>query len=119
MYLLLLSLHSIVRWVAVIAGVVALVQALRGWLGSRQWARLDDRLGLVFTSALDVQLLLGLLLYVVSPLIRAVFADFGGALGMTAPRFFALEHALLMVVAVMLAHIGCVRARPLIRFQIG
>lgn len=111
MYLLLLSLHSIVRWVVLIAGVVAFILALRGWLGKRQWTRLDDRLGLVFTSALDTQLLLGLLLYVVSPLIRAIFADFGAAMGVTGQRFFALEHALLMVIAVVVAHVGRARIR--------
>ncbi len=111
MYLFLLSLHSIVRWVVVIAGVIAVVQALRGLLGRRQWTRLDDRLGLAFTSALDTQLLLGVLLYVVSPLIQAVFADFGAAMGVTAQRFFAMEHALLMIVAVVLAHVGRARIR--------
>jgi hypothetical protein len=102
----LLVLHSILRWVVLIAGVLTVGQALRGWLGKREWGQLDDRLGLIFTISLDIQLLVGLILYVVSPLIQAAFADFGEAMSATALRFFTIEHTLLMIVAIVVAHVG-------------
>lgn len=107
----LLSLHSIVRWAIVIIGVIAVVRAFIGWFGGRQWQQLDDRLGLGFTTAMDINLLLGLLLYFLSPLTRSALQDFGAAMGNSALRFFAVEHALLMVIAVVLAHIGRARSK--------
>ena len=69
MYSLVLTLHSVVRWAIVIVGVVAVVRAWMGWRGNKPWAQLDDRLGLGFTSVMDLNLLLGLLLYfVLSPI---------------------------------------------------
>lgn len=111
MYDFLLTLHSIVRWLVVVAGLVVVGQGLRGWLGGRGWSKLDDRLGLIFTSVMDIQLLVGLLLYVVSPLIRTVFEDFGEAMGASGLRFFAMEHVLLMVIAVVIAHVARARVR--------
>ncbi|GAB4569600.1 MAG: hypothetical protein Kow0077_02370 [Anaerolineae bacterium] len=111
MYEVVLVLHSITRWLVVLAGLGAFALALRGWLAGRDWSALADRLGLIFTIVLDVQLLIGIILYVVSPLVQSAFADFGAAMGASGLRFFALEHVLLMVVAVVIAHVGRARVR--------
>ena len=106
MYPFLLSLHSLMRWVVLLAAVAAVGAALWGWLGKRSWTALDDRLGLVMTIGFDVQFLVGLILYGVSPLIRTAFADFGAAMGTSALRFFTVEHTFLMIVALIVAHVG-------------
>jgi len=107
MYDLVLSLHSIVRWIALIAGIVAVVRAFMGWFGNRSWVQLDDRLGLIFTSVMDLQLLLGLLLYFfLSPLTKAALQNFGAAMSDSTLRYFAVEHILIMIIAVVLAHVG-------------
>lgn len=109
---LVLILHSLVRWAIVIVGIVALVRAVMGARGGRPWTQLDDRLGLIFTSAMDLNLLLGLLLYFLfSPLTKSALQDMGAAMGNSGLRFFAVEHALLMIIAVIVAHIGRSRAK--------
>lgn len=68
---------------------------------------MDNRWGLGFTVSLDVQVLLGLLLYFVfSPITTAAFSDFGAAMANSAVRFFLVEHSLIMIVALILAHVG-------------
>lgn len=114
MYGLVLTLHSLIRWVVVIVGVAVVVRSLVGFFGDRKWAQLDDRLGLIFTSSMDLQLLLGLLLYVVSPLTRAAMSDMGAAMSSAPLRYFAVEHVIIMIVAVVLAHIGRSRSRKAI-----
>lgn len=105
-------LHNLVRWAVLIFGVIAAVRALAGWLGRRGWLPVDDRLGLFFTMSLDIQVLLGLLLYfVLSPITTDNFSRMGEAMGNSAIRFYLVEHALLMLVAVVLAHIGRSRAK--------
>jgi hypothetical protein len=106
MYPFILITHSWLRWVVLIVAVAAAGKALAGWLGKRDWTALDDRLGLVFTIGLDLQFLVGLILYIVSPLTQAAVQNFGAAMANSVLRFFSLEHVVLMVVAIALAHVG-------------
>lgn len=106
MYAFLLPLHNIVRWLVVAAALFAVIRAFAGWLGKKNWTALDDKAGVWFASIMDVQLLLGLILYFISPLLQTAFQNFGGAMGNTMMRFFAVEHIFLMIVAVVLAHVG-------------
>ena len=111
MYSLFLSVHSWLRWVILILGLVAVVRAIGG-RGGRPWTSADESVGKWFIASLDLQFLVGLLLYAwFSPLTRAAFADFGGAMRNAGLRFFAVEHLLGMIVAVALAHVGRVRSR--------
>jgi hypothetical protein len=112
MYSVILALHNIIRWVALILAIVVVVRSFLGWFGSREWSQQDRRLGSFFGISMDIQLLLGLLLYFVfSPLMRSALADFGAAMGSSDVRFFALEHAISMFLAVIFAHLGSVLAR--------
>jgi hypothetical protein len=49
----------------------------------------------------------GLIIYfALSPLTRSAMLDVGAAMGNSAARFWAVEHPLLMLAAVVLAHVG-------------
>ena len=109
MYTALLVLHSWIRWIALAAGAVATVSAL-GSAVTHPAPR--DRWGRVLMIVLDVQLLIGLLLYfVVSPNMAAIRAQFGEAMRTPQLRFYAVEHATAMFVALVLAHVGRALAR--------
>jgi hypothetical protein len=112
MYSTTLLLHSWLRWAVIIAGLIAIVRGMGGWSGVKAWTRADDRAGFWFILTLDVQLVLGLLLYVVlSPITSVAFADFGEAMRNSILRFWAVEHTFGMIVGVVLAHVGRVRTR--------
>ena len=102
MHDLVLFLHSWVRWAAIITGILATVTALTGASDSR-----NNRWGLFFTIALDVQFLLGLLLLLTS----TAFSNMAGTMQDPTARFYAVEHPTMMIVAIALAHIGRVMAR--------
>jgi uncharacterized membrane protein YphA (DoxX/SURF4 family) len=107
MYEIILAIHNIVRWIALILLIVTTVIAFIGWLGKREWTERDRKFGVFTTIALDTQLLLGLILYFfLSPLTKIALQDFGAAMGVADLRFFGLEHTLYMVLAVILAHVG-------------
>lgn len=108
-YTLVLFLHSWLRWVALAAGVAATVKAASGDKTAEGGA---ERWGLFLMIALDLQMLLGLLLYLVlSPFTAEAMTDFGAAMRNPGLRFFAVEHVALMFAAVILAHAGRVLAR--------
>jgi hypothetical protein len=105
MYTFVLVLHSWLRWIAIAAGVGATAAASRPGAGS-------ERSGLLFMISMDVQMLLGLLLYAfLSPTTAAIFRDFGAAMKDPVARFWAVEHVTMMVAAVILAHVGRVLGR--------
>ncbi len=112
MYPYVLMLHSVLRWLVLVAALLAAGRALLGWFGQRPWAKLDDRLGLVYTILMDIQLLVGLVLYVfLSPLSRAAFSNFSAAMTDRTLAFFGVEHIFTMIIAVVLAHVGRTLAR--------
>lgn len=111
MYTLVLVLHSWLRWIALVAGVAATFTSFSDRSSPTGQGR-ADMWGLVFMAILDLQMLLGLLLYLVlSPFTAEAFNDFGAAMKNSGLRFFAVEHLAMMLVAVVLAHVGRVLAR--------
>jgi hypothetical protein len=103
MHELILVLHSWVRWVAIVAGVVATASAF----ASSSSAGATSRSGVIFTTALNIQFLLGIILL----LTLNVFSDFGATMRDPIARFYTVEHETIMIVAIALAHIGRARAR--------
>jgi uncharacterized membrane protein len=92
-----LAIHNIVRWLVVLAALFALARAYYGWLGRKGWTGQDRMAGMIFTSLLDLQFLLGIILVLMAGI---------GNLGS-----FLYEHVIPMLLAVVLAHIGSTRAR--------
>jgi len=112
MYNAVLLLHSWLRWVVLLTAVIALVKGARGLGGQSRWTATDTTTFRAFVGALDLQFLLGLLLYgVLSPFVRLAMSDPAGAMRDGDLRFWLVEHLAGMVIAVVLAHVGSVRIR--------
>ena len=113
MYDVFIVLHSVLRWVVLLVGLLAMARGIAGWNG-RAWTPADNRAGMLFVSALDVQLLIGLALYLfLSPTVTAAFVNVGAAMRDSQLRFFVVEHAFGMLIAITLAHLGRIRTRKL------
>ncbi len=106
MFNFILVVHDLFRWLVVAAALAAGIKAFTGWFGKQGWTRLDDRLGLIFTVLMDIQVLIGILLYITSPLIHSAWTSLSSALANLSLGFFTLFHELLILVAVALAHMG-------------
>lgn len=107
MYTGLLHTHNLFRWLVLITLLLTLFFALSGWLGKKNWTKRDNIAGLLLTIFTDIQLLVGLVLYFfASPIVKTAFADFGAAMKNADIRFYAVEHILMMVIALVLIHIG-------------
>ena len=108
MYTVVLIVHSLLRWSALIAGAGATFMALTS---TGDNPRLD-RWGLALIVALDLQMLVGLSLYLsLSPFTKQAMQDFGAAMSNPNLRFFAVEHPTTMILSIVLAHVGRVLAR--------
>jgi len=112
MYTGFLHLHDTLRWLILLSLVATLVKYLAGWLGRKRWEKMDNILGLVFTSLMDLQLLTGLILYfILSPVTKLALSDFGAAMKNADLRFYAVEHFSMMLIAVILVHIGRAKSK--------
>lgn len=112
MYSFVLTLHSLVRWAVVIVGIIAVIMAFVGWFGNRRWTSSNARVNMLFTTFLDLNVLLGILLYfILSPLTRSALQNMGDAMEDSTVRFYTIEHWLIMILALIIAHIGSSRAK--------
>jgi hypothetical protein len=106
-YSLFLTLHNLTRWLVVIFALLAIARAFQGWIRKQEWGKSDDRAGILFTSMVDMQVLWGLVLYFLfSPISPQLVANFGEAMKSPFIRYFGLEHVVIMLVGLILAHVG-------------
>ncbi|HEX4935802.1 MAG TPA: hypothetical protein VFV33_21630, partial [Gemmatimonadaceae bacterium] len=111
MHTLTLATHNIVRWLVLAAGLWAVVRCWMGWRSRAVWSEKDAGAVKLFVNALSLQFVVGIVLYAVSPLIRAGLTDMGAAMKTASVRYFVVEHVLVMLVAIALGHIGAAKIR--------
>jgi hypothetical protein len=112
LYAIVLFVHSWLRYAVLGLGLLVLGLALGGARRDAAWSERAERAHKGFLSALDFQMLLGLLLYFwLSPISAAALADFGAAMKNAHLRFFGVEHIVTMLFAVAAAHVGRVKSR--------
>lgn len=110
-YEIVLLTHSYLRWIVLLL-LVAVVARCLVTTSSADWSRTDERSHLALVAAADVQLLLGLWLYLVaSPIAAAFRADPKGAMHDAPLRFFGVEHLTSMVLALVALHVGRVLSK--------
>lgn len=111
MYEILLRSHSGLRWIVLVLVVAAIARAFTN-MSSGKFTVLDDKLSLFSLIAAHTQLLLGLGLYFISPLVKAAMqAGMGEAMKDSVLRFWLVEHIFGMIVGIALITIGRVAAK--------
>ena len=110
MYQGLLHTHSLLRWFLLIVLVLAIVSAFKGMFGKKSYSARDNKLRKYTVILTHIQLLTGLVLYFVSPLIKGALADMKTTMSKSM-RFFTVEHTLMMITAVVLITMGSAMAK--------
>ena len=101
----LLVLHSILRWLVLIFAFWTIFSAISGLMSKRNYVRADDKSNFFFMLSIDVQLLIGMILYFSGQWCDKL-KHIGDYMKDPNVRFFALEHFLLMLIAWVLVHAG-------------
>jgi len=101
-----LVFHNLVRWLILVFGVWTVLNAITGLLSNRTYSANDNRSNLLFMIFCDIQLLLGLILYFNNNLFKQLTGNTKAVMKDAALRFFAVEHTLMMLIAIILVHIG-------------
>jgi len=110
-YLTFLTIHSGWRWLVILAGIYLIVKCVWGLVKKSPFETGGRTASIFYVGILDLQFLFGIVLYATSPIIHSAWANIGAAMKNQEIRFFAVEHAFAMVIAVALAHVGSVLAK--------
>ena len=106
MLTLLLTVHSLLRYVLLILLIVSILKAFSGWFGKKQYLPEDKKLALFTLISTHLQLVIGLVLYFISPNVKAGMADMGAAMKNPMLRFWTVEHLSMMLIAIVLITLG-------------
>ncbi|ETZ19493.1 hypothetical protein [Pedobacter sp. V48] len=98
-YHILKSAHSGWRYLVLILLVVAIVTAIAGWLGKKPYTEGNRKLNVFTLIFVHIQILFGLVLYFVSPLVEAGI------------RYWKMEHIAMMIFAAILVTVGNARSK--------
>ncbi len=99
MYDFIFMAHSGWRYIALLALTVAVVKYLVAWLRDGGWQKTDQRIGLIATIVIDIQLLLGLILWPIASNHHPL------------SRVRGMEHPALMILAIIIMHVGWARVK--------
>ena len=106
MFDIVLVIHSIVRWLVALIGLWAVVRAWLGLFVGRNWNSWDRMAGQFFNTALDFQLLLGVIVFFLSSKARGVVLDITTSVQFTSLDFSIFRHVGFALLAAIIAHLG-------------
>jgi hypothetical protein len=111
MYGTLLAFHSLARWLVLSSLLFAIVSGYRGWLLHKPYLKFDHSVRLVTVITAQVQFVLGLWLYLISPIAAYFLHHFSTAVHQRVIRFFGMEHITMMIIGITIITVGSAKAK--------
>ena len=110
MHSALLHTHNLLRWVVLVLGVLAIARAAQGMNGRIPYDR-ARKAAAMFMGSVHLQLLIGILLLMNSPTVRAAWGNMEATMQDAALRKVVIEHPALMVGAALTVTWGAMVAK--------
>lgn len=106
---ILLLLHSITRYLVLIGLLGVIFNSLMGMVQNKPYGKMEDKASLWLFIFTHTQLLLGIILYFVSPFV--IFS--GASMKDTVARYWLVEHGTMMLIAIILITMARITAKKL------
>lgn len=106
MYAILKTIHSYWAYLVLITLILAILNAIKGRFSNQEFVQKDLRLSLFGLIFSHTQLLIGLLLYFVSPWFDQWSAIGMGVMKNTESRLYLVEHPIVNILAIIFITIG-------------
>jgi uncharacterized membrane protein len=106
MYQTLTFLHSLFRWLVLFSLVYSVFRACKGYFLNLEFSKTLDSLRHWTATIAHVQLVLGIILYSKSPIVKYFWKNFNEAKTSFDILFFGLIHIALMLISIVLITIG-------------
>lgn len=111
MFSSLLALHSFFRWIILFTIIYSIFFACRGWHKKKNFTKHDHWTRMITVSLVHIQLMIGVWLYYISPLVKYFLSNFSESIHQTQLRFFGMEHITMMLIGISLVTVGSSVAR--------
>ncbi|WP_405610280.1 hypothetical protein [Polaribacter sp. Asnod1-A03] len=111
MYSTVLVLHSLFRWLVILSLCYAIFRAYKGFRSQSNFTKIDDKVRHYTATIAHIQLSLGILVYIKSPIVNYYFSDFKNLIHNWNLTFFGLFHFFLMISAIVIVTIGSAKAK--------
>ena len=111
-YNYLLMVHSWLRWAFLIAALFAIIRSLNGKFGNKPFGKEDNTAATILIALTHTMLLLGIILWFVSPNVQNALAQGAGVFMKDKyMRLIVLEHPITNIIAVALIQIGRIKSK--------
>ena len=99
-----LYIHSLLRYFILLFAVIVVLQSVVGFMGKKSFKKSNKQAALILMICCDLQLLLGFILYYTQGWLGRLSES--GLMTDAYKRFWAVEHSVSMIVAIVLVHLG-------------
>lgn len=99
------------RWLVVVSLLLSLYRAGKGYFANRPFTRFDHLVRHWTATIAHVQLMIGMVLYFQSPLVKAFLQDVRSGSAVVELLFFGMIHSTLMLAAIVVVTIGSAMAK--------
>lgn len=106
MYQSLTFYHSVIRWLVLFSLIYSIYRAYKGYNLQKVFTKTDNALRHWTATIAHIQLVIGIILYTQSPIIKYFWHNFNEAIQNLDTAFFGLIHIILMLTAIILITIG-------------
>ena len=111
MFATLLTIHSLTRWLVLISLIYSIYRGYTGWKGNKVFSPFDNTVRHWTATIAHIQLIIGLWLYFISPLVDYFIHNFSDAMHQRDSRFFGMEHITMMLIAIVIISLGSGKAK--------
>ncbi|KAA5532543.1 hypothetical protein F0919_17320 [Taibaiella lutea] len=103
--------HNLTRWFVLASLLYAIYRACKGYISKAVFSRTDNAVRHWTATIAHIQLMIGIILYFQSPVIKYFMSDFKEAIKNSDTVFFGLIHGSLMLTAITVLTIGSAKAK--------
>jgi hypothetical protein len=111
MYYNILVIHSIMRWLVLISLLYAIIMAFRGYSFHHPFSKLDNSIRHWTATIAHFQLVIGITIYMKSPLVKFFWGSLKESKSQLEPAFFGWIHGSIMILAILVITIGSAVAK--------
>jgi hypothetical protein len=111
MYQTLTFYHNTMRWLVLASLLYAIYRAYKGYVSKSAFSKIDNAVRHWTATIAHIQLMIGIVFYFQSPVIKYFMSDFKEAVKDFNTVFFGLIHGSLMLIAVTVLTIGSAKAK--------
>ena len=110
-YQIVLVTHSWIRWIVLATLIFAIYRGFKGWLEGSQFNKIDGLSRKLASLVVRVQLVIGILLYIISPITQYFISNIKEAIAIPQVSMFGWMHPVGMIIGIALIEIGEARSK--------